>query len=133
MLQELLVRTFRRVSRRNLPHAALFVLTDKEMKALKQVFRRRMGRHGEGVRMRSRGVLAFPEPPHFPHPERRGKFLGEIYLNKNVQKQPREEQIRLLAHGLLHLLGYRHGRSRDRMSMEGRERRLTEEVFRKSL
>ena len=29
-------------------------------------------------------VLAFPEPAHFPHPETKQRYLGEIYLNRDI-------------------------------------------------
>ena len=32
-------------------------------------------------------VLSFPEPAHFPHPETKKRYLGEIYLNRDILKQ----------------------------------------------
>jgi len=61
-------------------------------------------------------VLAFPEPRAFPHPETERQVLGEVLLNKDLAAN-RQTALRLLIHGCLHLLGYRHVRKRDRMEM----------------
>ncbi len=72
-------------------------------------------------------VLAFPEPKNFPHPEVPGRSLGEIYLNESFRKNP-EELARMLIHGLVHLMGYRHETKRDTIMMERLENRLRERV-----
>ena len=79
-------------------------------------------------------ILSFVESKNFPHPElKRGKsgpknrFLGEIYLNINkvADFSGNKSHLgldQLLAHGLLHLLGYIHNTKNDRMKMERKER-----------
>jgi probable rRNA maturation factor len=58
-------------------------------------------------------------------------FLGEVYISLDkAKKQAREygatlkeEVVRLMIHGLLHLLGYTHYRTKERMRMEGMEQK----------
>jgi rRNA maturation RNase YbeY len=83
-------------------------------------------------------VLAFPEPPSFPHPASSEKMLGEVYLNRDfaapgsllgarARASTAERYATLgplLVHGLLHLLGYRHFTKRDTMKMKKQEKRL---------
>ncbi|MBI5220536.1 MAG: rRNA maturation RNAse YbeY [Candidatus Liptonbacteria bacterium] len=89
----------------------IFLLRRKEMEALAAHFFRRPEQHAN--------VLAF-EADDFPHPAPRGqKFLGQIYLNQDLSNRSE-----LLIHGLLHLLGYRHGRARDMIRMQRREKEL---------
>lgn len=63
-------------------------------------------------------VLAFPSPAGFPHPEIRGRYFGEIYLNDAIVRRNRTRAFQLLLHGFLHLLGYDHRRIRDARAME---------------
>jgi probable rRNA maturation factor len=69
-------------------------------------------------------VLAFPEPAHFPHPETKKRYLGEIYLNRDILKRSPERAKALLLHGILHLLGYDHKKKADISEMEGLEKRI---------
>ncbi|MBI4160003.1 rRNA maturation RNase YbeY [Candidatus Wolfebacteria bacterium] len=79
-------------------------------------------------------ILSFREPIPFPRPDApRGKrVLGEIYLNPGFvaewQKRGKKKNVfpldALLAHGLLHLLGFKHARKSDRIRMERMERRI---------
>lgn len=77
-----------------------------------------------GDRFMKKNVLAFPAPIHFPRPDRRGRFLGEICLNPSYIKAHGENLMLLVIHGFLHLLGYDHVRKSDRIKMEMRERAL---------
>ena len=70
-------------------------------------------------------ILSFPEPSSFPHPETKKKYLGEIYLNKDILKKSPERIAPLLIHGILHLLGYSHGTRLRAAKME----RLEKKVF----
>ena len=72
-------------------------------------------------------VLAFPEPERFPHPETKGRMLGEVYLNEAFRANPKE-LARMLIHGLVHLMGYLHETKRDTILMERLEKRLGEHV-----
>jgi probable rRNA maturation factor len=69
-------------------------------------------------------VLAFPEPSHFPHPETRKKYLGEIYLNRDILKKSPDRARALLLHGILHLLGYDHKKKGDILEMETLEAKI---------
>lgn len=73
-------------------------------------------------------VLSFVEPKGFPHPEKRTKFLGEIYINKDLTRRDPRRAAFLLVHGLLHLLGYTHERKSDILRMEKAEKRLIKKL-----
>ena len=73
-------------------------------------------------------VLAFPEPVHFPHPETKKRYLGEIYLNRDILKRSPERARALLLHGVLHLLGYDHIKKADMVEMEALEARLLKKL-----
>jgi len=69
-------------------------------------------------------VLSFPEPAHFPHPETKKRYLGEIYLNRDILKRSPERAKALLLHGILHLLGYDHIKKTDIVKMESLEKEI---------
>lgn len=69
-------------------------------------------------------VLSFPEPAHFPHPETKKRYLGEVYLNRDILKKSPERAKALLLHGVLHLLGYDHINKLDIAKMEGLEKKI---------
>ena len=99
-----------------LKKADIFLLSHKEMARLKKKFL-----------PREKGppnVLAFPEPKHWPHPEKKNTGLGEIYLNQDLAKGNINELTCLLIHGILHLLGYDHKKKSDRIKMEKLEKKL---------
>ena len=73
-------------------------------------------------------VLSFPEPAHFPHPETKKKYLGEIYLNRDILKRSPERAKALLLHGVLHLLGYDHIKKVDMVEMEALEVRILKKL-----
>jgi probable rRNA maturation factor len=73
-------------------------------------------------------VLSFPEPARFPHPETKKRYLGEIYLNRDILKRSPERAKALLLHGILHLLGYDHKKKADIVEMEGLEEKLLKKV-----
>lgn len=99
----------------------IFLLPNKEMKELKlRHIRDKKVRHSEP------NVLAFAEPIHFPHPElpRKKKYLGEIFLNKDILKKSPERAEPLLVHGILHLMGHDHEKNDDAKKMESLERKI---------
>jgi probable rRNA maturation factor len=69
-------------------------------------------------------VLSFPEPAHFPHPETKKRYLGEVYLNRDILRRSPERAKELLLHGILHLLGYNHIKKADIIEMEALERKI---------
>ena len=75
-------------------------------------------------------VLSFPAPKDFPDPERRHASLGEVYVNYDMWSRNAQHGIMLLAHGMLHLLGYDHVRDRDTVRMERLERKLWDHIVR---
>lgn len=93
----------------------IFLADDELMRALKRRFF-----HKE----KSADVLSFSEPEGFPHPETKEKYLGEVYLNWNMHRKNPERTTYLLAHGVLHLLGYDHFDKNDIIKMERKEKEL---------
>jgi probable rRNA maturation factor len=73
-------------------------------------------------------VLSFPEPASFPHPETKKRYLGEIYLNRDILKKSPERANALLLHGVLHLLGYDHIKKADITEMEALEKRMLKKL-----
>jgi len=106
----------------------LFLVSNSEMEGVRRELRMRpdfKGLEAQKIRQEeSVSILSFPESMYFPHPERRGKMLGEIYLNYDFAKGETDLMSYLFIHGLLHLLGYEHTKNRDRMEMEKLEKEL---------
>ena len=70
-------------------------------------------------------VLAFGSPTGFPRPlGAPPDSLGEVYLCLPYIKKRREDIQSLLAHGMLHLMGFNHVSVGDRMTMEKTEEKL---------
>ncbi len=67
-------------------------------------------------------VLAYGAPKDFPQISSR--FLGEVYLCPPYIKKRGENIQSLLAHGILHLMGFNHVSVGDRMTMEKTEKKL---------
>jgi len=95
----------------------IFLLPNRDIKILKAKFIKKKTEPN---------VLSFTEPLHFPHPETRKKYLGEIYLNEDILKKNPGRAAPLLLHGILHLLGRDHETKREREEMEGLERKILE-------
>ena len=103
------------------------LINDFKMRLINKKFR------GKNI---ATNILSFIEPKNFPHPELKkrksgpkNRFLGEICLNINKVSDFSENKNhlgldQLLAHGLLHLLGYVHAKKNDRIKMEKKERRV---------
>ena len=73
-------------------------------------------------------VLSFPEPAYFPHPETKKRYLGEIYLNRDILKRSPQRANALLLHGVLHLLGYDHIKKADMVKMEALEAKILKKL-----
>lgn len=97
----------------------IFLLDNKSITRLKARF----------IKKRTEpNVLAFPEPSYFPHPETKSKYLGEIYMNKDILKKSPERAKALLVHGMLHLLGYDHKKKADLVAMEAMEGKILKKL-----
>lgn len=106
-----------------LSHAQMTVLKRKAL--LQMSLKKRKQEEGHFP-----NVLAFPEPPGFPHPEVHGRLLGEVYLNASVlAKEGMPRFVYLMIHGILHCVGYDHLQRRDMIIMERWERRLMRVVY----
>ena len=101
----------------------IFLLKDADITALKARF----------IKKRTEpNVLSFNEPLAFPHPElKKGKYLGEVYLNKDILKREPERAAPLLLHGILHLLGHDHEKKTDAKKMEALEAKILESMKKK--
>jgi len=96
----------------------IFLLPNADIKKLKARFIKKQTEPN---------VLAFREPIAFPHPElsrARKKYLGEIYLNRDILRKSPERTAPLLLHGILHLLGYDHKKKADAAKMEALEEKV---------
>ncbi len=88
----------------------LYLVTDAEMARLNWVYRKKKG---------PTDVLSFES-----HSFLRGdvsNYLGELYLAPRAAVRKRKSLSLLTIHGVLHLLGYTHGRVRDTIEMEKKE------------
>jgi probable rRNA maturation factor len=96
----------------------IFLLPHAEIKKLKARF----------IKKRTEpNVLAFRESIAFPHPEllkSKKKYLGEIYLNRDILKKSPEREAPLLLHGILHLLGHDHKKKAEAEKMEALEEQI---------
>jgi len=71
-----------------------------------------------------------------PHPDRRGNLLGDVVVSlETAERQARRgrrdldvEVLRLLIHGVLHLLGYDHEERDEARAMRAEERRVLRAV-----
>jgi len=97
----------------------IFLLGNKDMTALKARFIKKKTEPN---------VLSFPEPARFPHPEIKKKYLGEIYLNRDILRRSPDRANALLLHGILHLLGYDHIKKTDIAKMESLEKKILERL-----
>jgi hypothetical protein len=111
----------------------IFLLPDSKMRAmarkvgaLSQVRGTKMGEKLKGGGHVN--VLSFPETTRFPSLDG-ARALGEVYLNYDWAEGKTEILVYLLIHGILHLLGYRHGKKRDTMKMEKLEKNLWRHVL----
>jgi len=93
----------------------IFLLPNREIKALKARFIKKKTEPN---------VLAFREPVRFPHPETKRRYLGEVYLNRDILRNDPARAAPLLLHGILHLLGHDHKKKDDARKMEALEKKL---------
>ena len=100
----------------------VYLADNKTMKFLNKKFRNKN---------KSANVLSFIEPKNFissPIAKRSsGKKIGEIYLNME-QKDKLISKEFLIAHGILHLLGYDHIRKSDAIKMEVKEKSVSKKL-----
>jgi len=68
-------------------------------------------------------VLSFQKPKGFP-----GNGLGEVYLDPVYIQKHKESLSLMLAHGVLHILGYDHVHKSDRIKMEKKEAKLLSKI-----
>ena len=93
----------------------IYIIGDRRMRRLNKKFRKLD---------RPTNVLSFPEPSGFPRLSGDLRPLGEIFLDLDYIEKKEENVIKLLAHGILHLLGYDHKKRGDGTKMEKREKFL---------
>ncbi|GEM_PF-2009142 len=117
------------------PVADVFLVSPRKMREIKQQFLIAKTRGKKLPARKVVDVLAFSSSrpfgrrpkgrdKPFPHPDRKGIFLGEVYLNEEIVRRDPDRGLFLFIHGFLHLVGYDHVRVRDRMEMEKVEQML---------
>ncbi len=113
--REKLTKEILRLFGKRRARAGVFLARNAELRTWKKRYLRLSPREVD--------VLSFPSPK-FPA---RGKAeeLGEVYLNRAIVRRQPEKGVRLLIHGLAHLLGFSHEGKRDTIKMQKRE----EEVY----
>lgn len=98
-----------------------YCITNSAMEQINEKFKKKKG---------VTTVLSFPASDiFFSRPEFSPNihYLGEIFIAPlYIQKEKKEFIGRYLIHGLLHLFGYTHAVSYDRIEMEKREEMLKE-------
>jgi probable rRNA maturation factor len=99
----------------------IFLLANADIKKLKARFIKKQTEPN---------VLAFSEPIAFPHPETKKKYIGEIYLNKDILQKSPQRTAPLLLHGILHLLGHDHKKKLETVEMEGLEAEILAKLSR---
>ncbi len=94
----------------------IYLINSQKMRFLNKKFR---GKN------KTTTILSFQEPRNFILPPSKFRKTGEIYI-----KFPSTNYsiTQLLAHGLLHLLGYNHYKKSDKIKMERIERLLIEKL-----
>lgn len=97
----------------------VYLVSDSEMKFINFKFRRKN---------KATNVLTFREANAFPHPETNLKLIGEMYLAPNYIIRKKENIILMVAHGVLHLLGYTHSKKNDTIKMERQEKKILTEI-----
>lgn len=106
-------------------------VTEQEIRRLNRAFRKQN---------RATDVLSFSqrEGGFFPRPDASEDDWGDVVIAPSVASrearrhaiQPREELVRLIVHGTLHLAGMDHAIPRDEARMFGLQERLVGQVLR---
>lgn len=102
-------------------YVSIFLVTNSEIALLNARFRKKK---------RPTTVLSFAPSKAFPLPNipRGVTYIGDIYLAPAYIAEKKMSVERLVVHGLLHLRGYTHALSRDRIDMERLEERIASEL-----
>lgn len=109
-----------RILKQNNKAVEIYLIGNGKMRKLNREFR---------GKDKTTNILSFEEPAEFFSIKSNKKKLGEIYLNIFLTKEGgRGENLfsidELVAHGILHLMGYNHIKKADRIKMERREKNL---------
>ena len=94
----------------------IYLADSRKMRVLNKRFRRKD---------KVANILSFEEPKNFVSAPSKTRKIGEIYLKVPTTDYPIEQ---LIAHGLLHLLGFHHDKKDDTIKMEKIERLLIEKL-----
>ncbi|MEK7629830.1 MAG: rRNA maturation RNase YbeY [Patescibacteria group bacterium] len=114
--RRIILKSFK-ILKKNRQSVDIFLVSNKEIKVLNSLFR---------GKSQPTNVLSFDNKAGFMTPESKKHFqyLGEIYLAPVYIKSKGEHLDLLAIHGLLHLLGYTHSKSRDTIKMVRLENKL---------
>ena len=94
----------------------LFLIDSETMRKLNRKYRKKN---------KATKVLSFATPLNFP-----SDSLGEFYLDPKYIEKKDENLTYMMVHGVLHILGYDHVRTRDRIVMERKEAALISKISR---
>lgn len=92
-----------------------FLVSKKEIRRINKNFRKKD---------KETNVLSFEEPKNFIKPKNKFKKIGEVYLSPDFIKENNQDMNLMVIHGILHLLGYDHIKTKDRVKMEKIEKNL---------
>ncbi len=112
---------------------SVFIVSNREMNAIRKRLKAMphfRGKEADKIRReRYVSVLSFPVGMPLPSPKPGSRSAGEVYLNRDYAKRDGAALLRLLLHGVLHLLGYKHERKNDIIRMEALEKKIWHRIF----
>lgn len=101
----------------------IYLVSDREMQSVNRKWR---GKN------KPTNVLSFENASRVPRPDLGGRvFLGEIFLAPDYIQVKKDEMGFLIVHGVLHLLGYTHGRAKDSIIMNNKEAKTWRKICQK--
>ena len=115
-VRRVLRRVFRVTKKKEVGCVSVNCISDAKMKKLNKVYRGKnsttdvLSFGGSGTKL---GISFFKKllPSLVPDPDFGDIFISPSYVKKNAKKQGilfKEEMLRMVAHGMLHLMGYDH-------------------------
>ncbi len=101
----------------------IYLVSDREMQSANRTWR---GKN------KPTNVLSFENVSRMPRPDLgRRKFIGEILLAPDYLEAKGDTIGFLVVHGILHLLGYTHGKAKDSIIMGDRETKIWHKICQK--
>ena len=95
--------------------ADIYLADNQTMRKINRIYRKKD---------KSTNVLSFCEPVDFVRAPSRYEYLGEIYIGVDYIRAHKQDFSLMVAHSILHLFGYDHETTKDRVKMEKKEASL---------